>query len=77
MSHIHNIYIRGLNPVWVNVPRVQSKDERALVGYCLGAVESIQFHHDGEEITVFPVFAKGLDMRKNIGGHEASESCLL
>ncbi len=35
MAITHNCYLRALNSVWINAPKVHPADELSFVGYCL------------------------------------------
>lgn len=71
MSLAHNIFVRGLNSIWLNAPLVKPKDEAAFAGYCLACITTIHAHHYGEEAYIFPVLQTKLDMKNNEDQHKA------
>ncbi|KAF9049659.1 hypothetical protein BDZ89DRAFT_1089010 [Hymenopellis radicata] len=71
MAITHNCYLRALNSVWINAPKVHPGDELSFVGYCLVLTQAVHEHHDMEEEAVFPVLQEKLDMKSNIDEHAA------
>ncbi|KAF8917107.1 hypothetical protein CPB85DRAFT_1287727 [Mucidula mucida] len=71
MAITHNCYLRALNSVWINAPKVHPADELSFVGYCLVLTQAVHEHHDMEEEAVFPVLQEKLDMKSNIDEHAA------
>ncbi|KAI1085351.1 hypothetical protein F5B20DRAFT_590097 [Whalleya microplaca] len=55
MALSHNSFIRGLNSIYQQAPRVQHPvDKSGFVGYCLAWIECVATHHHYEEIELFP-----------------------
>ncbi|PPQ66566.1 hypothetical protein CVT24_007130 [Panaeolus cyanescens] len=69
MSLIHNVFIRGLNSMWHNAPRVKSEHEASFVGYCLSWVWLMHDHHEGEETIIFPFLETKFPMQHNVDAH--------
>ncbi|KAF9048743.1 hypothetical protein BJ165DRAFT_1414466 [Panaeolus papilionaceus] len=72
MSLIHNVFIRGLNSMWHNAPRVNGvEDEVSFAGYCLSWVWLMHDHHEGEEKIIFPFLQTKFPMHHNVEAHHA------
>ncbi|KAF9045583.1 hypothetical protein BJ165DRAFT_1404743 [Panaeolus papilionaceus] len=72
MSMIHNVFIRSMNSIYVNAPKVAPKDVPAFAGYCITALDTIESHHHGEETYVFPVLEKKIEeIKHNVDQHKA------
>ena len=76
MALIHNVYIRGLNSIWLNAPLVKPGDVMNFTGYALSCTSAIHHHHRIEETVVFPALQSKLDMAHNLEQHEAFMSAL-
>ncbi|PPR03396.1 hypothetical protein CVT24_012521 [Panaeolus cyanescens] len=72
MIMVHNVFIRAMNSIHVNATKVTPEDVPAFIGYCLTAIETIGFHHQMEEETVFPILEKKIEeMSHNVEQHKA------
>jgi hypothetical protein len=59
MCHVHNIFIRALNSICIQSPFVvQASDIADLLFYTRTLVVTINAHHDGEELYLFPKLAE-------------------
>ncbi|PPR03399.1 hypothetical protein CVT24_012526 [Panaeolus cyanescens] len=58
MVLVHNVFIRAMNSIHINAPKVIPRDVPAFIGYCLTVLQTIEFHHHLEEETIFPVLEK-------------------
>jgi hemerythrin-like domain-containing protein len=54
MAVMHNGLIRGLNTIYLQAPHVQPSDLPDFIAYCLLWSETLNSHHHGEEINLFP-----------------------
>jgi hypothetical protein len=55
MCHVHNIFIRALNSVCLQAPFIHNATDIAdLLFYTKTLVITINAHHDGEELYLFP-----------------------
>jgi hemerythrin-like domain-containing protein len=76
MSHAHSVLIRGLSSIYRQAAHVHTpQDIRDFVFFCSAWAQTVQYHHDTEENTLFPAledFTKqpGI-MEGNMQQHEA------
>ncbi|KAK4494426.1 hypothetical protein PRZ48_014724 [Zasmidium cellare] len=55
MCYVHNLFIRGLNSIYLQSPYVKTPNDIAdLLFYTRCLLDCIMAHHDGEEMYVFP-----------------------
>ncbi|KAF9045584.1 hypothetical protein BJ165DRAFT_1611668, partial [Panaeolus papilionaceus] len=68
---IHNVFIRAMNSIHINAPKVVPDDLAALAGYCIPALDTIDNHHHGERTYVIPVLEKRIEeIRHNVEQHK-------
>lgn len=59
MCHVHNVFIRGMNSVYLQSPFVKStSDISDLLFYTKTLLACINAHHDGDEKYLFPGLAE-------------------
>ena len=76
MAVSHNVYIRGINAIYLQSEGVKTlEDKKNFLQYCRFWVESVTHHHDAEEEHFFPALDKlpGMEglMDINIEQHKA------
>lgn len=55
MAHAHNLFLRGLNSIYLQAPNVHSpKDAQDLFIFCQAWILSLEHHHGVEEKRLFP-----------------------
>ena len=74
MAQVHNSFIRSLNSLYHLAPKVPHSDLPNFIAYAHSVVQMIHFHHDEEEVYIFPEIErvtgeKGI-MEGNVRGHE-------
>jgi hypothetical protein len=58
MAMAHNMFMRGLNSIYLQAPHVAKKDDAAFVRWTLLWCKSIGIHHHNEEHDFFPAIEK-------------------
>ena len=80
MAQVHNCFIRALNATYHLAPKVPHHRLKDFVAYCDAIVKVVHFHHDEEEVYVFPEVERVTGvvgvMEGNVRGHEAFHSQL-
>ncbi len=76
MALIHNVFIQGLNSIYLQAPNVTAeKDQKDLAGYASAWCEGIHSHHNTEEVIIFPSIEKQANkpglMSANVDQHKA------
>ncbi|KAH6616204.1 hypothetical protein B0J18DRAFT_373326 [Chaetomium sp. MPI-SDFR-AT-0129] len=54
MVNVHNMFIRGLNSIYLQAPHIEPADEKLFARYILGWYHGLHSHHAGEEKSFFP-----------------------
>src|SRR4051794_33719179 len=55
MALSHNVFIRGLNSIYLQAPNLQPEDHSDFINYCKCWCAVLNNHHRMEEATVFPL----------------------
>jgi hypothetical protein len=58
MALAHNLFLRGLNSIYLQAPHIAKADEPAFVQWALLWCKSIHTHHATEESFLFPAIAE-------------------
>jgi hemerythrin-like domain-containing protein len=80
MALSHNVFIRGLNSIYLQAPHIRPEDHADFIAYCKCWCEILNSHHQMEEATVFPKIEeitgeKGI-MDVNVEQHRTSSLSL-
>lgn len=54
MANVHNMFIRGLNSIYLQAPHIKPADEKLFARYVVGWYAALHSHHAGEERSFFP-----------------------
>ena len=54
MALAHNVFIRGLNSIYLQAPHITPSDASSFISYSLCLYESLNAHHEMEENVLFP-----------------------
>ena len=63
MALVHNVMIHGYNSIYLQAPRIISKDVPDFVQYCLSWYEVVRGHHHSEEQLLFPLIEEGTGVK--------------
>jgi hypothetical protein len=54
MALAHNVFIRGLNSIYLQAPHIKPSEAPSFISYSLCLYESLNAHHEMEETVLFP-----------------------
>ncbi|KAK4182627.1 hemerythrin HHE cation binding domain-containing protein [Podospora australis] len=54
MANVHNMFVRGLNSIYLQAPHIVPSDEKHFANYILAFHNFLHIHHHGEETQFFP-----------------------